>query len=111
MTHYPACGRDVPFRLGAGTVPALRDPEAPGRRWRCCEAPVESHAGLVPARTDDLGRTWRTAPAGVVAWRSGVNRFANPDNRESPFRWIRQVSDNPAFASVSPIRKPARICP
>ena len=25
--------------------------------------------------------------------------------------WIRQVSDNPAFASVSPIRKPARICP
>ena len=24
---------------------------------------------------------------------------------------IRQVSDNPAFASVSPIRKPARICP
>ena len=66
--------------------------------------PLEGRGVLIVG----LGEPIDGGPQAVRRGEAGAAERAAAENAKPG---IRQVSDNPAFASVSPIRKPARICP
>ena len=83
-------GRVLPGDRPIETTPHARAPQI-HREFRG----VARHVAGTIGHEDLLQGHRGFGPGGQVTHREG----------------IRQVSDNPAFASVSPIRKPARICP